>query len=183
MTYQPQIPTPGDAERIAGLVTLNAGLPRGVRAAIDVLLSPAAPEGLSVRDRRAVAVFASALLGDLPSRARFEALLAEPRLSRLLLAEADGASRPGPYGSFPPAPLTAADLDGPPYRAPDSLGEPLTAALEHVHLLLTHPGEAASVRLPLAARRTTERIVGVVTLAAQLSAGIVGQDHPVLAAE
>jgi hypothetical protein len=183
MTYQPQIPAPGDAERIAGLVTRNTGLARGIRAAIEVLLSPATPEGLSVSERRSIAVFASALLGEPVSRARFETLLGDPRLSRLLQAEADGASRPGPYGRFPPAPLTAADLDGPPYRAPADLGEPLAAALEHVHLLLTHPGEAASARLPLAARRITERIVGVVRLAAQLSVGIVGQDHPVLAAE
>jgi CMD domain protein len=65
-------------------------------------------------------------------------------------AVADAIGR-GPYGSYPPGPLTREDTAGPVYRADAAarraLGARLAAAFEHVHLLVYHPRDAAPAAL------------------------------------
>ncbi|PDT49119.1 MULTISPECIES: CMD domain protein [Sinorhizobium] len=62
-------------------------------------------------------------------------------------AEIGAAHATGPYGHYPPGPLTAEDQTGPTYRASEAsretLGPRLGAALEHAHLLIFHPRDAS----------------------------------------
>lgn len=116
------------------------------------------PPGLTKRDRRAVTGFVERLLAVEGQSTPFFALLrqTDAQLAALLASEAATAARPGPYGRFPPGPLCATDLDGPPYRPRPALrgilGEHLSAALEFAHLLVQHPGDLGPDSLaPLAA--------------------------------
>jgi CMD domain protein len=64
------------------------------------------------------------------------------------IAEARGS---GPYGSFPPGPLSREDTAGPVYRVGEHagrvLGPRLAAAFAHMHLLVLHPRDADSAAL------------------------------------
>jgi CMD domain protein len=57
----------------------------------------------------------------------------------------------GPYGAYPEGPLSAEDVAGPTYHVDEGhrpvLGAKLTAALEHVHLLVFHPRDANAAGL------------------------------------
>lgn len=141
-------------------------------ASYRLLLHPETPGAVSLVERRAVAAFVAILTGEEQTRAHFLALLRQTdaegaRLAPLIEAEAEGAARPGPYGRFPPGPLSGDDLDGPTYRLDPALrpafGARLSAALEHAHLLTLHPRDASADALQalLAAGWTT---TGVVTL-------------------
>lgn len=108
----------------------------------------AEPVTMSKLERRAVLAFVERLLTlDKGQTAPFFALLrqTDARLAALISTEAASASRPGTYGRFPPAPLRAEDLDGPPWRIPPTLcaqlGERLSLALEFAYLLVMHPGD------------------------------------------
>ena len=61
-------------------------------------------------------------------------------------AVAEATTR-GPYGQYPAGPLTREDTAGPSYRmgaaGRAALGPRLTAAFEHVHMLVFHPRDAA----------------------------------------
>lgn len=113
--------------------------------------------GITALERRAVAAFVAELLGS-GAEAALDLLCQTDtrgaRLAPLVAAEAAGASRPGPYGRFPPGPLRQEDLDGPPYRMEPGLrrrfGARLASALERAHLLALHPaddGPAAQAKL------------------------------------
>lgn len=108
-------------------------------------------EAASLFERRALGAFAAALENEPESVAHFHALMQESdpsngHLSRIVSWEALLAAAPGPYGRFPPGPLSADDLDGPVYRASraacEELGLRLATALEHIHLLILHPRDA-----------------------------------------
>jgi CMD domain protein len=81
----------------------------------------------------------------------------------------------GPYGSYPPGPLSREDVAGPRYRASAilrrRLGERLAAAFEHVHLLVFHPRDAAPAALQalLDAGWSTTEIVTLSQIVAFLS--------------
>lgn len=129
-------------------------------------------------ERRVIGAFVAALLNpDQPAPQ-------DSPLAALAHAEALTASRPGPYGRFPPAPLRAEDLDGPVYRAQGGaralLGERLASALEHAHLLAFHPGDdldLAQSRLLGAGWRTQdlgaiEQIVSFVSYLNRVTSGL-----------
>ncbi len=63
-------------------------------------------------------------------------------------AEIDNAITRGPYGGYPAGPLSREDKPGPLYRAAaaarDRLGLRLSAGLEHAHMLVFHPRDAAA---------------------------------------
>jgi uncharacterized protein YciW len=73
----------------------------------------------------------------------------------------------GPFGDYPPGPLSREDTTGPHYladaEARRALGAKLAAAFEHVHLVVFHPRDASRaslVRLQEAGWSAT----GIVTL-------------------
>ncbi|MET0258896.1 MAG: CMD domain protein [Methylobacterium sp.] len=117
----------------------------------ELLLHPAEPGDVSLDERRAVAAFVALLHRDAAVAEHYTGLLAAPELERVLASEAEAASAQGPYGAYPPGPLSAEDEAGPIYRAGDdaraALGPRLAAALEHAHLLVFHPRDAAGEAL------------------------------------
>jgi CMD domain protein len=97
------------------------------------------------------------------------------KLTETLRAEIERAKTQGPYGVFPAGPLSSEDKTGLIYRvAPDGgrvLGERLAAALEHAHLLVFRPRDAAPADMQalLAAGWSSTAIVTLSQLVAFLS--------------
>ena len=92
-----------------------------------------------------------------------------------LKAEIERAKAEGPYGAFPAGPLSVENKKGPIYRVSDggrrALGTRLAAALEHAHLLVFRPREAAPAAMQalLDAGWPTTSIVTLSQLVAFLS--------------
>lgn len=101
--------------------------------------------GAARTEALAIAAFTSHLHGEEAVSTHLHALLqaADSELALLIAEEAENAALPGPYGTWPPGPLSAEDLDGPAWRADPPLrlrlGARLSAALEHAHLVTLHP--------------------------------------------
>ena len=93
-------------------------------------------------------------------------------LVEVLKAEIEAGRATGPYGDYPAGPLSVENKAGPRYRVSDTnrdvLGERLSAALEHAHLLVFRPREASPQALQalLDAGWTTD---GIVTLSQLIS--------------
>jgi CMD domain protein len=109
------------------------------------LFAPQA-EGLSLRERLAVAAFVARLhQAEAPAR-HYAGLLADKALADLVSAAAASAASEGPYGHYPSAELSAENSDGPTWRPgaqlAASLGARLAAALQHAHGLVFHPRDA-----------------------------------------
>ncbi|WP_112313020.1 CMD domain protein [Pseudogemmobacter bohemicus] len=102
-------------------------------------------EGVARVEAFAVAAFTAHLHGEEVVAGHFHELLAseDNTLAALITEEAENAALPGPYGIWPPGPLSAEDLDGPAWRADPPLrlrlGARLSAGLEHAHLVTLHP--------------------------------------------
>lgn len=106
--------------------------------------------GVAPSERLAIASFLATLHGDVPAAAHYRGLL-EARPDGAALADATrrlaalGATQ-GPYGAYPPGPLSVEDTQGPLFSVEDAdradLGERLAAAFEHAHLLVFHPRDA-----------------------------------------
>jgi CMD domain protein len=117
------------------------------------------------RDARIVAFYMDGLGAQNPGRDVVEAIMAE-----IALAAADG-----PYGRYPPGPLTVEDKSGPVHKISEAnrraLGGRLSAALEHAHLLTFHPRDAtpAALQSLLDAGWSTTDIVTLSQLVAFLS--------------
>ena len=81
----------------------------------------------------------------------------------------------GPYGTYPAGPLSHEDTAGPVYRVGAAtrraLGPRLSAAFEHVHMLVFHPRDAApaSLQALLDAGWSTTDIVTLSQIVAFLS--------------
>jgi CMD domain protein len=140
------------------------------------LFKPDSPGDMPLRDRYAVAVFVAGLHGQTQVEAFYRDGLAEfeggAALAELLTAEIALGAATGPYGHYPAGPLSAEDQPGETYRVGDAnLGKPLAAALEHAHLLVFHPRDAAPPALQalLDAGWTTTGIVTLSQLIAFLS--------------
>jgi len=88
------------------------------------------------------------------------------------LAAVPTAETTGPYGSYPPGPLSVEDEDGPHWTAPGdvraAVGERLAAALEHAHLLTVRPRDASpdALQALLDAGWSTDGVVTVSQLVA-----------------
>lgn len=93
-------------------------------------------------------------------------------LVEVLKAEIGAGQATGPYGDYPEGPLSAENKPGPYYRVSNKnrevLGEKLSAAFEHAHLLVFRPREASPQALQalLDAAWTTD---GIVTLSQLVS--------------
>lgn len=136
------------------------------------LFEPQAPQPgrFSLADRQAVAAFVAGLHQQPDATAFYNAALAaegarqaRPGVPQAIAAEVVRGAARGPYGNYPPGPLSEEDTPGPAYRVSEAqravLGAPLSAALEHAHLLTLHPRDASPAALQAlldAGWRTTE---------------------------
>ncbi|MFC5337436.1 alkylhydroperoxidase domain protein [Leucobacter denitrificans] len=119
------------------------------------LFLPVDASDVSLPERAAVALFVARLHEHAAAVEFYGALLRETGggqgLEPLIVAEAERAAGQGPYGAFK-AENADESVEGPVYRvdsiaAAASLGDRLSAALEHAHLLVLHPRDAAREHL------------------------------------
>lgn len=109
------------------------------QASFDALFHPVDAAAMPVAERAAVALFVARLHADAPAEAFYAAMLAPE-----LRAAVPAATGTGPYGHYPPGPLTPEDQPGPEPRIDTpALGPRLAAALTHAHMLVLHPRDAA----------------------------------------
>lgn len=112
----------------------------------------------TLADRQAVAAFVAGLHQQPDATAFYNASLASegarqarPGVPQAIAAEVVRGAASGPYGSYPPGPLSEEDQAGPAYTVGEVqrtvLGKPLSAALEHAHLLTFHPRDASPAAL------------------------------------
>lgn len=140
------------------------------------LFTPADFRDVAAYHRYAVAAFVAGL-HDEPAVATFylTKLTDRPELIGALKAEIERGKTKGPYGAFPEGPLSFEDTTGLIYRvAADPkavLGAKLAAALEHAHLLVFRPRDAApaAIQALLDAGWSTNGIVTLSQLVAFLS--------------
>lgn len=122
------------------------------QASYDALFTSFEPEHASLAERAAVAQFVAALHADDLAAAHYGALAREAAgdgLADLIAELAVGAAATGPYGAYPAeGPLVGESVDGLRWAVPAdaraTLGERLSAALEHTHLLVFRPREASA---------------------------------------
>ncbi len=116
---------------------------------------PPVPGNFDIADRFALAAFVAGLHGH-AGVARFYAEQlpgqgARAGVADAIEAEVQRGAAQGPYGSYPAGPLSAEDKAGPSYVVSDAhrelLGERLSAALAHAHLLVFHPRDASPAAL------------------------------------
>lgn len=116
------------------------------------LFAPIDASDFSLAERAAVAAFVTGLHGKSPVAAFYRDKLAAnadgARLSEAIDAEIARGRTSGPYGSYPAGPLSVENTAGLIYRVSaagkPALGARLAAALEHAHLLVFRPRDAAS---------------------------------------
>jgi CMD domain protein len=116
------------------------------------LFEPIDASDFSLVERAAVALFVTGLHGESPVAAFYRAKLVASadgaRLVEAIETEVARGKTSGPYGSFPAGPLSVENTAGLIYRASAErkpvLGARLIAAIEHAHLLVFRPRDAAS---------------------------------------
>jgi CMD domain protein len=143
------------------------------------LFEPVDFGAFAAAERYAVAAFVAGIHGESNVANFYLAKLAKAvdgaALVQVLKAEIERAKTTGPYGAFPPGPLSVEDKSGLIYRVAgdrkSALGPKLAAALEHAHLLVFRPRDAAAVDLKalLDATWSTTAIVTLSQLVAFLS--------------
>ena len=142
------------------------------------LFKPADFGDFSPGERWAVAAFVTGIHDEPMAGAFYLARLKDVARAELVEAvnvEIERGKTQGPYGTFPPGPLTAEDKSGLIYRVAANreavLGRRLAAALGHAHLLVFRPRDAtaASMQALLDAGWSTTAIVTLSQLVAFLS--------------
>nr|WP_274637927.1 CMD domain protein [Microbacterium bovistercoris] len=112
------------------------------------LFAPTDASRMSVIERHAIAAWTAALAGAAATAEPHRRALAEaaPDVDAALETALPEAAAIGPYGAYPPGPLSIEDEDGPHWTASAPLraavGGRLAAALEHAHLLTYRPRDA-----------------------------------------
>jgi len=143
------------------------------------LFEPIDAGDFSLAERAAVAAFVTGLHGESPVAAFYRQKLAAnadgTALVEPIQIEIERGKTSGPYGAFPAGPLSVENKAGLIYRVSTErkpqLGARLVAALEHAHLLVFRPRDAASADMKalLAAGWSTTGIVTFSQLVAFLS--------------
>ena len=143
------------------------------------LFEPIDASDFALVERAAVAAFVTGLHGESPVATFYRDKLAASSGGAALLeaidAEIARGRTSGPYGSFPAGPLSVENTAGLIYRVSAAsksvLGARLVAALEHAHLLVFRPRDAASADMKglLAAGWSATGIVTFSQLVAFLS--------------
>ncbi|HEY7540846.1 MAG TPA: CMD domain protein [Methylomirabilota bacterium] len=149
------------------------------QATYRALFAPETSGNVTAQERFAVGAFVAGLHGAGAVADAYARRLAESgaatALSDAIGAAVKEATTRGPYGSYPAGPLSREDTVGPVYRvsatAGRALGPRLVAALEHTHMLVFHPRDAApgSLQALLDAGWTTTDIVTLSQIVAFLS--------------
>lgn len=125
------------------------------QASYDALFAPKEAGTFPLQERFAVAAFVAALHGRDETRDFYREQLvaagAPPELQVAVASEAFEAKTHGPYGHYPTGPLSLENSDGMVHAvgatARHVLGRRLAAALEHTHMLVYHPRDAAPASL------------------------------------
>jgi CMD domain protein len=141
------------------------------------LFEPRDFAGVPARERFSVAAFVAGLHAELATRDFYAAKLAaaDGSIVAAVKAEIERGRTQGPYGSYPAGPLSREDTTGLIYRVNDEarhvLGARLTAAFEHVHMLVFHlrDSNATALQALLDAGWSTDDIVTLSQLVAFLS--------------
>jgi len=149
------------------------------QASYDALFNPRQPGSFSKLERCAVAAFVAGLHGREETRDFYAERLVEsgasPELRVAGASEGVNGHSSGPYGKHPRGPLTLEDKEGMTYGIGASerhaLGPRISAAFEHVHMLVLHPRDAAppSLQALLDAGWSTTDIVTLSQLVSFLS--------------
>jgi CMD domain protein len=121
------------------------------QASYDALFEPKDFGSFSLLERCAVATFVAGLHGRPETRDHYTMKLEEagasPELRVAVASEVVNGHSSGPYGHYPRGPLTLEDKEGMTYGIGASerhaLGPRLSAAFEHIHMLVLHPRDAA----------------------------------------
>jgi CMD domain protein len=180
--------TPDIIDTLAGIEpgsTLDAIRARRLQARENAqksylsLFEPIDAGDVSLLERAAVAAFVTGLHGESPVATFYREKLAASANGAALLeaieAEIARGKTSGPYGSFPSGPLSVENTAGLIFRVSaankPALGTRLIAALEHAHLLVFRPRDAASTDMKalLAAGWSNTGIVTFSQLVAFLS--------------
>ena len=125
------------------------------QASYRALFEPAEPGDVTRQERLAVATFVAGLHALPGANEFYSTSLARTRPTEAfvaaLSAEITRGRTRGPYGAYPTGPLSTEDVAGPVYSVAEperaALGERLTAALEHAHMLVFHPRDAGAAAL------------------------------------
>ena len=133
------------------------------QASYDALFNPSEPGDMTLAERFAVAAFVAGLHERPRIRDFYAVRLAAQGDAAVASAVHDMAAAgraQGPYGAYPPGPLSAEDQAGLVFVvAPETrraIGARLGAALEHAHLLVFHPRDASAGGAAGAARRRVD---------------------------
>ena len=174
-------------DRLAGIAagsaldTLRRERPQtrdNVQASYAALFEATDETGVAQNERLAVAAFVSLLHGGSAAEHYLGLLEAQPdgaKLAGLVRRQAEKGATKGPYGAYPPGPLSQEDVTGLIFKieAADraALGERLATALEHTHQLVFHLRDAKPTDFdPLkAAGWSTPAIVTLSQIVAYLS--------------
>ncbi len=150
-----------------------------IQKAYLALFVPRDVTQVSLLERLAVASFVAGLHGQIVLADHYAHSLSQaeggPALAALVAAEIEAGETQGPYGIYPAGPLSAENQTGLHYRVgADSrrlLGDKLSAALEHAHLLVFRPRDASREALQalLDAGWSTSAIVTLSQLVAYLA--------------
>jgi CMD domain protein len=125
------------------------------QATYRALFETASPGSFTASERFAVGVFVAGLHRDAVIGGHLDARLvtsgAPSAYRKGVDAAVAAAETNGPYGRYAAGPLSREDTAGPRYRTDAgtrrALGPRLAAALEHAHLLVFHPRDAAPADL------------------------------------
>lgn len=143
--------TPGDASD--ALRRRRPVTREQLQASFDALFAPLDDAEFALAERELVAAFATRSTADDATAAFFaaRARAADAERAEVVLAEASAAATAGPFGAFAEEGLQDESTDGRRYEpglvARDLLGERLTAALAHTHLLTYRPRESDAAAL------------------------------------
>lgn len=150
-----------------------------IQKAYLALFEPRDVSEVSQLERLAVASFVAGVHGQLVLADHYAHGLTRTTggtaISAVLTTEIEAGTTEGPYGAYPPGPLSIEDQAGTIYRvgadSRQALGDKLSAALEHAHLLVFRPRDAsrAALQALLDAGWSTPAIVTLSQLVAYLA--------------
>ncbi len=124
-----------------------------LQASYDALFDPVDDSGFGVTERLLVAAFATRLTGADATADHYaqRAAAADAAAASVIASLADEAGTSGPFGRYREEGLAGESADGLRFSVPEGaraqLGDRLAAALEHAHLLVYRPREAADAAL------------------------------------
>lgn len=133
-----------DALRHARPVTRD-----NAEASFRALFEPKDHQAVSLIERFAIAAFVAAVHGPGAATDFYagELKTLHSKIAETVLREAKLAASEGPFGKYPDGPLSRENTPGTAYRISAAgrafLGERLAAGLDHAHLLVFHPRDAA----------------------------------------